>query len=86
MPFMDGSRSSVPCQGETHSHSSDQVEGIAPAKDGSVILCGTTDGSFAAPNAGATDALAVKLDADGNELWSWQVSSRRPIIPGAWVL
>lgn len=36
-------------------------------------MCGHTDGSYAGPNAGSSDAVAVKLDAEGNELWTWQV-------------
>ncbi|CAM9731332.1 unnamed protein product [Ectocarpus fasciculatus] len=49
--------------------------GIASANSPSgseVVLVGRTEGSWAASNAGGYDFCAAKLDADGNELWSWQ--------------
>ncbi|CAM9534982.1 unnamed protein product [Ectocarpus sp. 12 AP-2014] len=49
--------------------------GITSANSASgseVVLVGRTEGSWAASNAGGYDFCAAKLDADGNELWSWQ--------------
>lgn len=52
--------------------------GAAPANSAvsgsDVVLAGRTEGDWAASNAGGTDFCVVKLDADGNELWVWQVT------------
>lgn len=45
------------------------------ASGGEVVLVGRTEGSWAASNVGGYDFCAAKLDADGNELWSWQVTN-----------
>lgn len=54
----------------------DQLTSAVPAGDGSVVLSGDTNGSFSGSNTGGFDFVAVKLDADGNVLWKWQVKSR----------
>lgn len=41
--------------------------------DGSAVLSGRCEGYWNTASAGALDFAAVKLDADGNELWRWQV-------------
>lgn len=51
----------------------DRFYAAAAADDGSVVMCGCTYGSYAGPNHGYSDAVAVKLDSDGSELWRWQV-------------
>lgn len=45
----------------------------AMGEDGSMVLVGETDSSWASVNAGETDFVAVKLDADGHQVWAWQV-------------
>lgn len=37
-------------------------------------MSGWSSGSFGAANIGSSDVVIIKLDADGNELWRWQVS------------
>lgn len=41
----------------------------------SVILVGSSYGNWADTNKGGEDFIAVKLDADGNILWKWQVNT-----------
>lgn len=52
---------------------SDVVYDVAIGNDGSVFLAGTTFGDWNDTNAGDSDFAAAKLDADGNEVWRWQV-------------
>lgn len=44
-------------------------------KDGSVVLAGGTEGDFALGSKGQRDFVVVKLDAEGKELWRWQVGA-----------
>lgn len=46
-------------------------------KDGSVVLGGMTKGDWDGVNVGegTQDMVAVRLDADGNLLWKWQVGT-----------
>ncbi len=53
----------------------DWTQGVGLGPDGGVLLAGSTEGSFAADNAGERDMIAVCLDADGNEKWRWQTGS-----------
>lgn len=46
---------------------------VSITEDGSFILAGSTDGDWGTVSSGGHDFAAVKLDADGNELWRWQV-------------
>lgn len=48
--------------------------GVAVAEDSSVVLAGDTTNSWAGESAGGIDLAAVKVDADGKEVWRWQVS------------
>lgn len=50
----------------------DWTQGVGLGPDGGVLLAGSTEGSFAADNAGERDMIVVSLDADGNEKWRWQ--------------
>ena len=50
----------------------DWTQGVGLGPDGGVLLAGSTEGSFAADNAGERDMIVVSLDADGNEQWRWQ--------------
>ncbi|CAN0536546.1 unnamed protein product, partial [Laminaria digitata] len=50
----------------------DAFYGAAAAEDGSVVLAGTTWGSWGGASAGRSDFAAVKLAADGAVLWRWQ--------------
>lgn len=50
--------------------------GAAMGEDGSVVLAGSTEGSWDGERAGdVSDFAAVKLNADGEEVWRWQVWS-----------
>lgn len=42
--------------------------------DGSIILGGSTKGDWSGLNAVDFDFAAVALDAEGEELWRWQVT------------
>lgn len=48
------------------------VEGVAVLDDGSILLSGFTADSFAGKNIGSYDVAAIKLDANGNEIWRYQ--------------
>ena len=47
---------------------------IEQSGDG-VILAGRTEGGWDGTSAGDIDFCAVKLAADGEELWRWQVKN-----------
>lgn len=47
--------------------------GGAKGDNGSVILVGSSYGDWDGSNKGGKDFVAVKLDADKNVLWKWQV-------------
>lgn len=47
---------------------------MAVLDDGSILLSGFTADSFAGKNIGSYDVAAIKLDANGNEIWRYQVS------------
>lgn len=47
------------------------------ANDGSVIVGGNSGGDWGGVNAGGSDFVAVKLDAEGGQVWVWQVSHVR---------
>ena len=53
----------------------DWTQGVGAGPDGGMLLAGSTEGSFAADNAGERDMLVVSLDADGNERWRWQAGT-----------
>lgn len=50
----------------------------AVGKDGSVVLAGGSEGGFSGDSKGQRDFVVVKLDADGKELWRWQVCAHEP--------
>ena len=41
--------------------------------DDSVVLTGYSSGDWSGTSSAWDDCVAVKLDANGNELWRWQV-------------
>ncbi|CAN0049267.1 unnamed protein product, partial [Sphacelaria rigidula] len=45
----------------------------AAGESDTVVLTGRTDGNWEGTNAGDFDFLVVKLGADGDEIWRWQV-------------
>ena len=56
----------------------DEIYGAANGRDGSIVLAGVTEGAWRGAHAGGLrDFCAVKLDADGGEVWRWQVRWRR---------
>ena len=50
----------------------DWTQGVGAGPDGGMLIAGSTEGSFAADNAGGRDMIVVSLDAHGNERWRWQ--------------
>lgn len=52
----------------------DYLYGASAGMNDTVVLAGFTEGDFSAQNLGGADFAAVKLDADGQQLWSWQAS------------
>jgi outer membrane protein assembly factor BamB len=54
---------------------SDHIRAVTTSPDGYVYAGGTTEGSFAATNAGETDVFLSKYDAAGSTLWSRQIGS-----------
>lgn len=55
---------------------SDKMFGAAILGDDSVVITGYTEGDWAQTNAGGSDFCAVRLSADGTEVWRWQVRTR----------
>ena len=49
------------------------VWGIAAFDDGSVLLTGSTEGSWSGDNLGEKDFAATKLSSSGDMEWKWQV-------------
>lgn len=43
------------------------------ADDGSALFAGTTFGDWVQVSVGSWDFAAMKMDVDGNVLWTWQV-------------
>ncbi|CAM9112514.1 unnamed protein product [Ectocarpus sp. 4 AP-2014] len=54
------------------SSGADTLKSVAAAEDDTIVLAGYTEGSLGGDNAGETDCVVVKLDADGGVLWRWQ--------------
>lgn len=52
------------------------VRAIAAFEDGSLLLVGTTEGSWASDNLGGSDFAVSKLSASGDPEWYWQVILR----------
>ncbi|MGL4383407.1 MAG: hypothetical protein ACRCTA_06785, partial [Bacilli bacterium] len=54
----------------------DSFRDVAQTNDGNFIIAGITNGSFnAKPNNGNIDAILVKIDASGNQIWAEQYGS-----------
>ena len=53
----------------------DWTQGVGVGPDGGVLLAGSTEGDFAAGNAGERDMIVVSLGADGAEQWRWQAGT-----------
>lgn len=52
----------------------DKIQAAAATGDGSVVLAGYTHGEWSGELTGEeSDFAAVKLDANGTEVWRWQV-------------
>ena len=52
----------------------DSITDTAVRDDGIIILGGDTAGNWTGSNAGGKDFAVVALDADGKEIWRWQVT------------
>ena len=59
----------------------DIIRGVASGSDGSVVLAGYTKGAWIGANDGSYDFAAVKLDAEGTEVWRWQVTTSLRVHP-----
>ena len=53
----------------------DWTQGVGLGPDGGVLLAGSTEGDFAAANAGGRDMIVVSIDSDGAEQWRWQAGT-----------
>ena len=50
----------------------DWTQGVGLGPDGSVLVAGSTEGSFATDLGGERDMIVVSLNAEGEEQWRWQ--------------
>ena len=66
----------IECAGAAQGGTIDEDYALAAVAttNGTFVLAGTTRGDWGGPNAGDVDFAALKLDADGNVIWKWQVS------------
>ena len=58
----------------------DSVSAAVVGHDDSIVLAGYSSGSWSGIAPGGADFTAVKLDADGIELWRWQVFEAKYIV------
>lgn len=61
---------------EGSSSADDVMFGAAETSDGSIILCGYTEGNWTAAIQGDYDYAVVKLDSNGEVVWRRQVKGR----------
>ena len=63
----------------------DEIYAAVVVEGDTVVLAGYTFGNWTRAHGGDndTDFAAVKLDGEGNYLWSWQVLARRDRVLGA---
>ncbi len=54
------------------SDGSDWTQGVGLGPDGSVLVAGSTEGSFGTGLGGERDMIVVSLNAEGGEQWRWQ--------------
>lgn len=47
----------------------DRAAAVAVAPDGWIAVAGTSNGAFAGPGAGSSDAFVLRLEANGSEAW-----------------
>lgn len=59
--------------GQDGTSGNDRFYGAAEASDGSIVMAGETEGDWAEENPYDVVLAAVKLAANGTELWRWQV-------------
>lgn len=65
--------------GATSADSESKMRVAVMGADGSVVLGGRADGDWNGTTAGMDDFVAVKLDAEGQEIWRWQVGERNTV-------
>lgn len=51
----------------------DNLRAVVDTTDGAFVMSGLTSGSYAGAANGEADFVAIKIDADKNILWTWQV-------------
>lgn len=59
--------------GQDGTNEFDAISAAVVGNDDSVVLAGYSSGNWSGILVGRADFAAVRLDADGNELWRWQV-------------
>lgn len=58
----------------------DSISAAVVGDDASILLAGYSSGNWSGNARGQADFVAVNLDADGNELWRWQVFQPKYIV------
>ena len=59
--------------GQDGTEAFDSISAVVVGNDDSIVLAGYSCGNWSGISVGRADFAAVRLDADGNELWRWQV-------------
>lgn len=67
----------IDIHGQDGTPDTDYVESVVIMWDNSIIMSGSTNGSFGSLNDGLFDFVAWKLSSSGTVVWRWQVSERR---------
>lgn len=61
------------CRDQDGTQADDVFYDVAAVVDGSMILAGTTNGTWVSTHAGGPDFAVMKLDSNGTIAWKWQV-------------
>ena len=62
------------CSGQNGTLEDDHLEGVVLESTGTHVFYGITRGDWSGTNAGGYDWAALKVDAQGDILWKWQVA------------
>lgn len=73
VPHLWKTRFSAKCTAQGGTKGDEFLRGAAFGPNSTAVLVGRTNESWGSPNAGGDDMVVVKLDIDGNLLWTWQV-------------
>lgn len=47
---------------------------VVQTPDDAFVMSGSTNGSYGGSTSGGEDLVAIKMDANGTVLWTWQVT------------